>query len=341
MSNVYPLATSAQRYEEASQWVARLDRNLTTAETVELQHWMAADPDNETVLLEMARLWDKMDTLESLAGLFPPPKRRPWRTPVWAAASFATVLFAALALWFSSTDGVPYPHPAPSEYVYQTTVGEHTRVTLADGSVLILNTNSRVTVEYTDQYRLLTLERGEIYIAVATDPFRPLSVIAGGKIVQAVGTQFSVEITSQQQVELVVVEGKVKVGVHNRPGQAALREPPRLTAPTPKLLGAGQATLLGGAEETIETVSAADIEVKLSWRQGNLIFRGESLEDAVREVERYTPVEFVFLDPELKAIRVAGLFKAGDVDGLLAALRENFDIVYQYTDEQKVLLRKK
>jgi len=82
------------------------------------------------------------------------------------------------------------------------------------------------------------------------------------------------------------------------------------------------------------------VAVKLSWRKGNLIFRGESLEEAVREVERYTPVEFVFLDQDLKKIRVAGLFKAGDVRGLLATLRENFDIVYQYTDDQTVLLGK-
>lgn len=341
MTNVYPLASQKQHYDEASHWLARLDKGLTADETAALQRWMAAHPDNQTILLEMTRLWDKMDALNELAALFPPLQKRPSRAPLWATAAVASVLIAALALWFSVTGTAPYPHPAPSEYVYQTGIGEHTHITLADGSLLTLNTNSRVTVAYTDQYRLLRLERGEMYIVVAKDRQRPLSVIAGGQMVQAIGTQFSVEITSQQQIELVVVEGKVKVGVHNRSGQTLVQEQPRLTEAAPKLLAAGQATLLGSPEEKIDTVSAADIEVKLSWRQGNLIFRGESLEDAVREVERYTPVEFVFLDQELKKIRVAGLFKAGDVDGLLTTLRENFDIVYQYTDEQKVLLRKK
>lgn len=340
MSNVYPLVSAKQRYDEASQWIAKLDRGLTAAETAALQQWMAAQPENTAVLLDMARLWDKMEALSELAALFPAPRERPSRAPVWATAIAASLLVAALAVWFSVTGSVPYPHPAPSEYVYQTGIGEHTRITLADGSLLTLNTNSRVTVEYTDQYRLLTLERGELYVAVAQDPQRPLSVIAGGQIVQAIGTQFSVEITSQQEIELVVVEGKVQVGVHNRAAQTTAKEPPRTVEPAPRLLSAGQATRLGSTKVHIDTVSAADIEVKLSWRQGNLIFRGESLEEAVREVERYTPVEFVFLDPELKQIRVAGLFKAGDVDGLLATLRENFNIVYQYTDEQKVLLRK-
>ena len=87
--------------------------------------------------------------------------------------------------------------------------------------------------------------------------------------------------------------------------------------------------MLGDPNETITEVSADDIAVKLSWQQGNLIFRGESLEEAVKEINRYTSVEFVFMSEDLKKMRVAGLFKAGDVEGLLATLRENFDIVSQ------------
>jgi len=96
--------------------------------------------------------------------------------------------------------------------------------------------------------------------------------------------------------------------------------------------------MLGEAKEQITEVSAEDIAVKLSWQKGNLIFRGESLEEAVREVGRYTSVEFVFMDENLKKMRVAGLYKAGDVQGLLATLRENFDIVSQRDGNGKVLL---
>jgi transmembrane sensor len=114
---------------------------------------------------------------------------------------------------------------------------------------------------------------------------------------------------------------------------------------TPAVLGsssvtvaAGEQLILGSSQEEITEVSLEEIEVKLSWRQGNLIFRGESLEDAVAEIGRYTTVEFVILDDDLKRVRIAGLFRAGDVDGLLATLRENFDISYQWTDDGKILL---
>ena len=58
----------------------------------------------------------------------------------------------------------------------------------------------------------------------------------------------------------------------------------------------------------------------------------------MKEVSRYTSIAFVFLDDDLKKVRIAGLFKAGDVDGLLAVLRQNFDIAYERVGEEKVLL---
>ena len=55
----------------ASQWIARLDRQLTDSEIDEMLTWTSADRKNETSLLEMARLWDRMDALAHLAGKIP------------------------------------------------------------------------------------------------------------------------------------------------------------------------------------------------------------------------------------------------------------------------------
>jgi transmembrane sensor len=182
------------------------------------------------------------------------------------------------------------------------------------------------------------LERGEIHVQVAHDKVRPLSVIAGNKIVQAVGTAFSLEITSDQQVELVVTEGKVLVSVYQGAHGGPTEFTPAALAPSSVSVVAGEELILGSLDEEILEVSFEEIEVKLSWRQGDLIFRGESLEDAMAEIGRYTTVEFVIVDDDLRKVRIAGLFKAGDVDGLLAALRENFNITHQRIDDGKILL---
>ena len=53
----------------------------------------------------------------------------------------------------------------------------------------------------------------------------------------------------------------------------------------------------------MEAIADGDIEVKLAWREGMLVFRGSSLDEAVREVGRYTHLEFVVQSEDLKAMR--------------------------------------
>src|SRR5690606_10071918 len=88
----------------------------------------------------------------------------------------------------------------------------------------------------------------------------------------------------------------------------------------------GETVLLGEKISPVEKIAEADIEAELSWRQGNLVFRGETLDEAIAEISRYTSVEFNFSDNEIRDIRIAGLFKAGDIQGLLTALDKNFGI---------------
>ena len=346
MSNIYEIPRSDQRYDEASEWIAKLDKDLSEADQEALQEWMAAGQENQTVLLEMASLWDEMGVLSRLSDLFPETAARSGRSPRFALATAASVLIAVLAgVWAvialnpgNAPDARQAVFETASDTVYETAIGEHSTVYLTDGTQLVLNTNSLVKVNYTDRYRLLRLERGEIHVQAAHDKARPLSVIVGDTIVKAVGTAFSLEITSNQQIELVVTEGKVLVGVHQSALGGTADNSPDILASSAVTVAAGEQLILGTPEEEITEVSPEEIEVKLSWRQGNLIFRGESLEDAVAEIGRYTTVEFVILDDDLRKVRIAGLFKAGDVDGLLATLRENFNISYQHTGDGKIVL---
>lgn len=342
MNNISQLPDNDASYECASQWIVKLDRGLSPDEKIALPEWMHADPQNLASLMQMTKLWDKMEAMSRLSDLFAKPaahsekqNKRRWQAYPAIAASF--VLASIICLWAAISVDLNFGN-APGDNSYQTAIGEQSNVILSDGTQLTLNTNTSVKVSYTDQRRLIHLSHGEIHVSVAKDPRRPLSVIAANKIVQAIGTEFNIEITDQQKIELVVTEGKVKVGVQ----QTAPKDERNSTSPMviadAKTVSAGEEIMLGTRNEQITQVSPDDIAVRLSWRSGNLIFRGESLEEAVKEVGRYTSVEFVFMSEDLKKMRVAGLFKAGDVEGLLATLRENFDIVSHRDGQGKVLL---
>jgi transmembrane sensor len=334
VTNVHSLPPPKRSLDEASDWLAKLDRGLSAAEEQGLKAWLSQHPENRRALLRLASLWDKMDSLSLLTELIPPAQVRKRRHALsWAIA--ASLILVVIAAWLvqRSPGGPSSPAEPVVASTYETAIGERSTVRLPDQSVLTLNTNSLVKVTYNDTQRRLVLERGELNIEVAHDARRPLSVMAGQKVVRAVGTAFNVQIIDAGQVELIVTEGTVMV-VDDSGGT-----PIQTIGTTPRTVTKGERVLLGADRETISKVSDSALSAELSWRQGNLIFRGETLAVAIAEVSRYTPVRIEIADERLKELRIGGLFKAGDVDGLLATLKENFNIDSERLDAERVLLK--
>lgn len=345
MTNIHKLSVSDRRYADATSWVTKLERGLSQTEEEALRAWMQARPENVDLFLLVAQTWDKMATLSRLSDLFPAPQERTVWRPRLAAAVVVAIL-VGVSIWAPES----WINHAPIEIestastelpeftTYETAIGEQSTIVLPDGSRVVVNTNSLLRVRYTPHHRILELLRGELHVNVASDVTRPLSVVVGNNIVQALGTSFGVEITSQENIRVVVTEGQVLIGMRKTPtNELAQLSAPVL--PTSSLtVSQGEEIELGAPGAHIESVSPDEIEVKLSWRTGNLIFRSETLENALVEVGRYTTVEFVFVDESLKQEVISGRFKAGDIEGLLAVLRENVGVAYERTDDGRILL---
>ncbi|MEM6300424.1 MAG: FecR domain-containing protein [Pseudomonadota bacterium] len=337
MTNVTPLLDSQRRRDQATAWIARMDRQLTPAEIRELKIWMAADERNERELQECARLWDMLGALESLRELTP----RENKQSVWWPAAVAAAFVLATTLLLVPNDLLKPSNPKPQDSkelaevvdqaTYTTPVGDNAVVHLNDGSVVQLNTDTRLQVRMTPDQRLLTLEQGEIHIDVARDLDRPLRVRAGKQVLEAVGTSFNVRIDETRQVELIVTEGRVRVQLPAESFEVADSD---TTAP---VLEQGERVLLDEVGE-VQPLADEEVEMKLAWRDGMLVFRGSSLVEAVREVGRYTHLEFLIQSDDLKDKRIAGVFRAGDVEGFLASLRENFDVVDRQIDDGTISL---
>jgi transmembrane sensor len=341
MNNVVELTSKDAIEAQAAQWIARLDRGLASAEEERLKQWLRQSDAHRRALMTMAELWDKMDDLSRLASLFERPAQPARQYPLRAPAALAACC-AALVLAISLALGPALFKATPGQMVegyYQTAIGQHSVVDLPDGSRLTLNTDTLVRVDYNNNARLLILERGEIHIEVAHDKTRPLSVLAQDKLVQAVGTAFNVRIAGQRQVEVIVTDGKVRVAQDLPKGQpmavaqAVAREQEKSVAVT-----RGEKFMLGRSDAAVKKMEQADLSARLSWREGNLVFRGETLVEALTEIGRYTSTRFEIADPALEQVRIAGLFKAGDVEGLLVALKQNFDIEHRRISTDTIIL---
>ena len=337
VNNVVSLHGEDRILDEASLWLVKLDNGLSQQEVTALKLWLKT-PAHQDTFLEVAALWDKMEVLSKLAEIVPAPRsQRSVMRPLAIAASFLCV---ALLGWLGLSAWQP-PSQSFATVQYQnalsTQVGEMRELILSDGSKLTLNTDTQVAVTYTDRQRLIELKRGELHIEVAKDTSRPLSVLADGQMIQAVGTAFNVEWVNDT-LDLLVTEGRVRVAPQTQPVEA-LTQSVNVRLPASALsVSQGHYSTLSEPVQKVRRIDDADLSAKVSWQTGKLIFRGESLAEVIREVSRYTPLSIELGDASLKDIQIAGLFNANDVEGLLAALAENFPLRYDYTSSDTVVI---
>ena len=248
------------------------------------------------------------------------PRIKPWR---WAVA--ITVIVAVGVTFYAHNT-----HLLRSNQ-YSTAVGELDTVSLADGSRVTLNTDTRIHVDLSDKERRIDLRRGEAFFVVAKDATRPFVVYAEDKRVTAVGTQFSVR-RDADDIQVVVTEGRVKL----EQGSTAVKLSKlvgRSDRPATEL-AAGAIARTAKSDVLVQGGSAPDAEQRLSWRNGYLVFDATPLADAVAEFNRYSARKIVIDDPSLSALRISGNFRSSNADGFLWLLKSGFHVEIEEGDER-------
>ncbi len=211
------------------------------------------------------------------------------------------------------------PQPQTEYLAVQTEIGESTRVTLADGSTVQLNTNSGITTDYSRTERAVRMEKGEAHFVVAKDHSRPFRVYVGNQMIEAVGTAFRVFVG--EATEVTVTEGQVRLAVLEAPQRPQATPVPRTDA----IVQAGRNAVFDADRILVEPIGKAEIDKRLSWQTGGLTFDGEPLESVVHEFARYSASRIVLSD-DIRELKVLGWFPVGDTPQFIRALEDNVDI---------------
>jgi len=204
-----------------------------------------------------------------------------------------------------------------SPMTFETAVGKQSSFTLQDGSVVLLNTNSRARVTWSPGERHIDLDRGEARFDVAKDPTRPFTVTTTTATVRAVGTVFNVR-AEPLTTQVAVLEGQVEVTVAAA-GEAA-NEAGTAHSPTIERVRLAAGERAAVTQRGIQTNEGPPIESVAAWTQRRLVFRDQSLGEVIREFNRYRTHPLVLDDPGLAALRISGVFDASDPDSLLTYL---------------------
>lgn len=314
-----------------------------------LSRWLAQDPRNLTAWRAAQRtlavLTDNAAHPEMLAlrqaALAARPERRTSSLIAIAAIIVAALALGALGagIWLGGRPAPPTAAIAlapattkkavdPNAAVYATAVGERSIVSLPDGSVATLDTNTELRVAYAPGERGVRLLRGQALFEVAKNRQRPFNVYAAGRRITAVGTKFDVHIEGGS-VRVALLEGVVRV-TSPPEGHSHGALPQTVT------LAAGE--VLDARPGVPVRVAVADTERLTSWQSGVLVFQDEPLGQAVDNMNRYSTRHLSLADPKLAALRLNGVFKTGDPERFAKAMSEAFDLKLDHASDGSPVL---
>jgi transmembrane sensor len=300
---------------QALEWFVRLsDIDAPASDWMSFQDWLEADDAHRMAYDDVERTWVELDhavpagvTILPVAAndeiVIPAARRAAGRRPAWLLPSFAAAaaLAVMVGIWPQISDFAP-------TQAYHTDDATRT-VTLSDGSRIVMNRHSDLSVRMGRTARTVTLTDGEAAFDVAHNAGRPFTIAAGDHSVRVLGTAFNV-LSHGDRFAVSVERGVVAVT-------------PAATAATPKpvavRLVAGQKIDQSGTRTPVlSQVEAAQTSM---WRQGMLIYRDAELSDVADDLSRYFDKP-VTVDPSAGALHFTGALQVGDEATMLKQLQD-------------------
>ena len=342
MSEIVKLRTRADIDEEAAVWIWRMDSAAVAgADRQGYEAWLRQDPRHRRAAAALSTVWNALDGLAEA--------KRDEKIATFAQTAKLPLLhhprrwwFAAAAVLAAVAVGTIWLQQGGELQTLATAVGQQRNVTLADGSIVTLNTNTIVETDLRRRTREIYLRKGEAHFQVAHDRSRPFLVHAGDAVVRAVGTAFEVRVLTDQHVDVMVDEGRVEVQApalppaSPSPGTNARAR--RAAATTVRALNAGERLSTASRDYAVTPITAEQMSSELAWREGAIIFDGQPLSEAIAEIERYTDARIVVSDPEIAGLRVGGRFRTGDVQEFFDALQTALPVSIRHTNAGLVFI---
>ncbi|CAH2601488.1 protein of unknown function [Rhodovastum atsumiense] len=288
--------------EQALAWFVRLRAgDASEADRARCRAWLAADPMHRAAWAELRHLWDVVEVLRPeagrvMAGAVP---ARLGRRALWRPAAIAagvTLVLGAGGLVGSRAGWLPAVLSAD----VSTRIGERRHLELADGSQAELDAASALALDIVPPRRRVVLLEGRGFFTVAPAA-QPFIVAAGEGEVQAARCAFDIGI-GPQGVAVTVATGEL--AVRCPAGEAMLRAGEGLTYDSARL-------------HRMPPADPADIG---AWRQGRLVFRGATLREVARTLERYHRGPILITSAAVAGLTLTAVFEADRVEAALAGI---------------------
>jgi transmembrane sensor len=316
---------SQARDEEAMDWLMRLNEHEPGIQEP-FYAWLRRSPRHVQAFLAVAETYSKLDALDRkhhidveeliAASQSPVVQLHQWQEkraerdatpPSWTATWRLVAAVAVLAVAGLLT--YPIARDAAGDSGYRTTIGEQREIKLDDGSLVRMNTNSKLSVAYTSEKREVRLLDGEALFVVARDAQRPFVVVADKTRIRALGTQFNVYRRGDATM-VSVLEGAVQIAS----GRAE-------SAPAIPSMTAGEQAI--ARRDRVSRVAMPDVQRSVAWQRRELVFQQTPLAEVAAEFNRYNRQQLRVTGVGLERKQISGIFSADYPQSLILFLRKD------------------
>ncbi len=295
----------------------------------EVEAWMGADPENEAMLLDMARVYYMLRRAErirrrNVTSAYENVMRSVRRKQQtirfsWRKVAVAAVVLVAvnIGIWGLVGDRVS----AGAYITLNSNAEKKVEYTLPDGTSVFLNRNSslRFPVKYAKDSRCVKLD-GEAYFEVAHDPDKPFVVMTDNDLqIRVLGTKFNVEAYAADSIaQVFLLEGRVSVDIGDN--SSGVRN-----------------YLMTPSEELRYNVSSGQIALRedpfvsgIEWMDNTFVFRDTPFPEVIRRLSHNFGVEFVVQDAGLNDYTFTGTFDNRDLSLILEYMQISSGIDVRY-----------
>ncbi|USQ96595.1 FecR family protein [Caulobacter sp. RL271] len=293
---------------------ASLTRSLTMAERAALDVWEAGSAEAREEIARTREVWLAMGLAAddpAVRALRRSVGRKAWpeRRPLLAGLGLlAAALVVGVAL-----------RAQPQVETYAASEHAAARLTLADGSHVVLSPGGRLTTRFSRSARDVSLQAGDGFFEVTHDKSRPFAVAASGRTLTVLGTRFNV--AGGERLTVSLVQGSLRV---SQPGAPSV-----LLVPGQRYVGAAG---VGGAART------GDVGSDAAWTEGRVVLADASLVQAAERLSRASGRRVQLTDPSLARLRVSGSLPIGRMDDVGAALEALLPVRARITAEGDLIV---
>ncbi|MDD2759090.1 MAG: FecR family protein [Methylomonas sp.] len=299
---------------EATDWWVRLDSGEMDKQQLQaFENWLAGDAAHADAFAKVTRLWRELDAIEARIEQTKPVMQK---TPsFWLPGGLRAFGLPGLARWSAALAVCCLlfwlsPFRMLLQADYRTAIGEMRHITLSDGSVVHLNSDSALVIAFDAQGRQLDLLKGEALFEVSPDRSRPFRVHAGHGSVTALGTAFNIRL-NDDETQVTVTEHSVAVDLDNSNQTVKLEQGQQLDFDRKR--GISQSRM-------------ADIHAITAWQRGKLVFQNKPLGEVIAELNRYHRGFLTISDASIADRRVNGVFRTDDPLAVVGALQSSLQI---------------